>query len=189
MDVFDAIRDRRSIKPLSMKSDPVDRALLERLFECANWAPSHHHTEPWRFIVFTGESRRALADAVVETMIKDGDPPIPENDPKRTSSNAKFLKPTAVIAIVCNVSTLPKVMEHEEIAATAIAVQNMQLAARAMGLACFWTSGEKAFHPKMARFLGIEPPARCLGFLYVGWPAIPWPTAERKPIAEKVNWR
>ena len=57
MDLFDAIRLRRSIKPEKMKPDPVPRALLDRMLEAANWAPSHGLTEPWRFVVHTGDAR------------------------------------------------------------------------------------------------------------------------------------
>src|ERR1051326_6502439 len=99
----------------------IERGVIERVLEAANWAPSHGQTEPWRFIVFEGEARRALAEAVVETMRGDGE------------------------------------------AAIGSAVQNMPRAARAVGIAGYWTSGKKAFHPKMAEFLGLVPPARCLG--------------------------
>ncbi|MFO0724819.1 MAG: nitroreductase [Myxococcota bacterium] len=188
VDVFDAIRLRRSLKPELLKPDPVDRALLERLLEAANWAPSHGLTEPWRFIVFQGEARRGLLDAVVETMQNPGEGRIPDADPRRTGMAAKMLNAPVCIAIICQASPSPKIVEHEEIASTAMAVENMHLAARALGLGAFWTSGKKAFAPSMAAFLGIEAPARCLGFFYVGWPNVPWPEGARKPWQDKVRW-
>lgn len=200
MDVFEAIAGRRSIKPLDMKPDPVDRRLIERLLQAANWAPSHRHTEPWRFIVFEGESRRALADAVVSTLpqvsspaesskVASGDTAIQAEHPKRAATHAKFLRPPVVIAIICQPSQLPKVIAHEEVASTAIAVQNLHLAAHALGLGGFWTSGNKASHPRMATFLGIEAPAECLGFFYVGWPSVRMPQGKRGPFHDKVVWR
>jgi nitroreductase len=189
MDVFESIRLRRSIKPDKLKPDTVDRALLDRMLEAANWAPSHGLTEPWRFIVFSGDARRDLVEAVVSTMAPDDQPTLAADDPRREKVAKNFLTPPIVIAIICAPSTSPKIIPHEEIASTAMAVQNLQLAARALGLSTYWTSGEKAFHPRMAKFLGIEPPAKCLGFLYVGYPAIAWPEGARKPIADKVEWR
>lgn len=188
MDVFDAIRLRRSIKPQHIKPDPVDRARIERVLEAGNWAPSHGKTEPWRFVVFQGEARRALAEAVVATMAKPGET-IPADDPRRTDTLAKMTQPPVVIAIVVSPSTNPKIVDHEEVISTGIAVQNMALAARAMGLATYWTSGAKAFAPSMQSFLGLTAPARCLGFFYLGWPQIPWPEGERRPALEKVTWR
>lgn len=188
MDLMEVIRSRRSIKPEAMKADPVDRALVEKMLEAARWAPTHGLTEPWRFVVFEGEARGALAEAVLSTMINDGDPPIPEGDARRVSLYDKMLKPPFVVAIVCAPSTSPKIVEHEEIISVGIAVQNMMLVARAAGVATYWTSGKKAFHPKMAEFLGISPPAKCLGFMYIGH-VDSWPEGARKPIAEKVTWR
>ena len=37
------------------------------------------------------------------------------------------------------------------------------------------TSGAVVTHPLVAQLLGLEPPARLLGFLYVGRPAVAWP--------------
>jgi nitroreductase len=189
VDVFEAITARRSIKPESLDPRPVDRGLIERVLEAANWAPSHGLTEPWRFTVFQGEGRRALVDAILETMVEPSAAPIGEDDPRRRSVADKVMRAPVTIAIVCAASTSPKIVEHEELASTAMAVQNLHLAATALGLGGYWTSGKKAFHPAMARFLGIEPPARCLGFFYLGWPSGPAPAGSRRPWQEKVSWR
>jgi nitroreductase len=191
VDVFDAIRRRRSIKPDRMKPDPVEPALLERLFEAANWAPSHGLTEPWRFVVFRrGPARDALFDAVVSTMTAPDEPPIGPDDGRRTALAQKMLRPPVMIALVAAVSTNPKIDAQEELMSTAMAVENLHLAATALGLGVFWTSGKKATDPRMARFLGLEPPHRCLGFLYVGWPEDgAWPEGTRRPVAEKVTWK
>ena len=60
--VFAAILHRRSMGLSRLKPDPVDRKLIERMLEAANWAPSHGDTEPWRFTVFAGEGRETLAE-------------------------------------------------------------------------------------------------------------------------------
>ena len=189
VDVFDAIRLRRSVKPEHMKPDPIDRETLHRLFEAANWAPSHGLTEPWRFIVFTGDSRKELAEAICRTMAEAGQDTLPADDPRRSKIRKKTDTAPVVAAIVCDVSTNPKIVEMEEIESTAMAVQNLHLAARGLGLAGFWSSGKKAFHPKMAEFLGLTPPARCLGFFYIGYPAIPWPEGQRRPVEDKIIWK
>lgn len=78
--------------------------------------------------------------------------------------------------------------EWEELVALGCAVQNMQLMASALGLASKWSSGAPAIHPHVAEVVGFVPPARLYGFLYVGWPAVPWPQGNRRPLAEKVRW-
>lgn len=189
MDVFDAITQRRSIKPEKLAPRPVERALIEKVLEAANWAPSHGLTEPWRFVVFQGEERRALVDAIMTTMVGPGEPPIPADDPRRTSMEDKMLKVPVTIAIVMSPSTNPKIVPDEELASTAIAVQNLHLAATALGLGGYWTSGKKATHASMQEFLGLTAPARCLGFFYLGWPAAPIPEGTRRPWQDKVTWR
>jgi nitroreductase len=190
MDVLDAIASRRSIKPQHMKPDPIERTTLRSILEAANWAPTHGMTEPWRFIVFTGEARKALVEAVLETMVEPGEAlPVPPADPRRAGLD-KMLVPPVILAIICQPSTNPKIVEDEELISTGIAVQNIHLAARAHGIAGYWTSGKKAFHPRMATFLGLSPPARCLGFFYLGYPAGPWPEGRRgTPIDDKLSWR
>lgn len=190
MDVFEAIRGRRSIRPEHMDpTRPVPRETLEALLEAANWAPSHGHTEPWRFIVFEGEARRALVEAAVSTLVEPGEPAPGPADPRRTKLEEKMLVPPVIVAIICETSASPKIVPHEELASVAIAVQNLHLGAFALGLGGFWTSGRKAFDPRVAAFLGLGERARCLGFFYVGWPTVPWPEGARGPWQEKVEWR
>lgn len=188
MDLFDAIRLRRSVKPEHLKPDPVDPGLIEKLLDAANWAPSHGKTEPWRFTVFTGEGRYDLLEAICRGLAEDGQATLPDDDPRRQKLTLKIS--TAPVAITISVAPdpSPKILDHEELASTAMAVQNMHLAARALGLAGFWSSGAKAFTPQVAELLGLEPPARCLGFFFVGYPKDEWPEGKRRPWQEKVQW-
>jgi nitroreductase len=47
MELEHAIRTRRTHKVFA--PEPVERDVLEELFELARWAPNHHLTDPWRF--------------------------------------------------------------------------------------------------------------------------------------------
>lgn len=189
MDIFDAIEKRRSIKPEHMKPEPVDTKLIERLLEAANWAPSHGLTEPWRFTVFTGDSRLELIEAICRGLAGEGQDTLPEDSPMRKKLTHKLTTCPVTITIGVSPSDKPGIIDHEEHSSVAMAVQNMHLAAQALGLAGFWSSGKKAFSPEVAQFLGLEAPARCLGFFFVGYPAIPWPEGKRRPWQEKVEWR
>lgn len=189
MDVFDAIRLRRSIKPENLKPDAIPSAWIEKILEAANWAPSHKLTEPWRFTVFTGKSRLDLVEAILRGLADPGQATLPPDDPRRLKLTEKFTNAPVSIAIVCAPSEKANVLEHEELCSTAMAVQNMHLAAQSLGLAGFWSSGKKSFSPQVAEELQIEPPAKCLGFFFVGWPAVPWPEGQRRPWQDKVTWR
>lgn len=61
------IRGRRSMFVSQFKeNDPVDDSIIEELLENARWAPTHKLTQPWQFIVYTGEGLKKLGDYTAE---------------------------------------------------------------------------------------------------------------------------
>jgi nitroreductase len=64
MDVIDAIKERKSIR--AFKSDPVKLDLLKKIIEQAQRAPSWANSQPWEFIIVTGEKLKAIQDGFVE---------------------------------------------------------------------------------------------------------------------------
>jgi len=61
--VTEAVQSRRSIR--RFRSDPVDRAVLERLLEKAQLAPSGGNLQPWNAHVLSGPALERLRDAIV----------------------------------------------------------------------------------------------------------------------------
>ena len=57
MDVFDIIKNRRSVMPYQYNDVPIKEDDLFKILEAANWAPTHKKTEPWRFKVFKKTSK------------------------------------------------------------------------------------------------------------------------------------
>ena len=49
MEVFDAIKGRRSVRKYKLK--PIERELIKTLLDAAHWAPSGGNIQPWKFIV------------------------------------------------------------------------------------------------------------------------------------------
>ena len=58
-----ALTSRHSIR--AFLPDPVERADIERILEVAARAPSGTNTQPWKVYVLTGESKKALSDAIL----------------------------------------------------------------------------------------------------------------------------
>ncbi len=59
------VRARRTVR--AYKPDDIDLAAVEQAVEDACWAPSPHHTQPWRYILISSEAeRRKLAQAMGE---------------------------------------------------------------------------------------------------------------------------
>ncbi len=182
-----ALRERRSIKLKHLRPDPVPLDVVGQMLEAANWAPNHGRTEPWRFVVFTGEGRRRLGEAFGEAY-RRSTPPERFDPAGYTAQRDKVWGAPVWIAIGMVPGLNPKIPEFEDTIAVGCAVHNMQLVACAHGLGSQWTSGLTALHPHTAEVVGFEPPTRLLGFLYIGYPAVDWPRGERGPIADKVRW-
>jgi nitroreductase len=185
------IAHRRSIKPIDMDPEKeITDETWQTLIECANWAPSHGHTEPWRFTIFRGDSRLQLADAV-QLAYKLETPEAEFRQEKYEKLRLNILYAHAVIAVWMKRGNEPKVPVMEEIEAVACAVQNMHLAASAAGLGLFWSSPQSAYGESFAEFLQLGSEDKCLGLIYVGWPkeGREWPKSSRKIAMDKVNWR
>jgi nitroreductase len=190
--VSDLIARRRSLGLARLKPDAIDRSIIERMLEAANWAPSNGDTEPWRFTVYTGDSRVALgqafADAYKEEADRDGD----FNETGYQSMRERGVSAPLWISI----GMTPKLnedgsfymSEDEEIMAVACAVQNLHLVATAAGMIGMWHSKGMSTHPSVAKFVGLEAPSRLLGFFWCGYPNVDWPEGERGPVSDKVTW-
>jgi len=182
-----ALKARRSFSLKLVSPEPLDRSFVETLLDASNWAPSHGHTEPWRFTVFMENGRAQLRDAFAQAY-RELTPPEKFSQEGLAAASERVWQAPVWIAIVMQPDLKKPMPEWEEIISTGIAVHNMQLMATSLGLASKWSSGAVATHESVAKFLGVELPARLFGFFYVGYPAGENPRGDRKPLEQKVKW-
>ena len=182
--ISDTIKNRRADFPAQYNDQPISKEEVLTILESANWAPTHKRTEPWRFKVFHGVSQIALGKFISETY-------------KQTTENFseftynKFMdnpvKAGCVIAICMQRDPKESIPEWEEIAATAMAVQNMWLTAHDMGIGAYWASPGVLKY--MDRFIQMEEGEQCLGFFYLGKYDDELPEGTRKTSIEaKTVW-
>jgi nitroreductase len=189
-EVTKIIRGRRSLFLAQFKeNDPVEDALIEEMLENANWAPTHKLTQPWAFTVYTGSGLQKFADLQAslykERAEKAGN--FIEATYQRFLESP--LKASHIIAIKLKRDMKANLPIMEEIAAVAMAVQNMYLTASAHGLAAYWGTGGPTFWPEARPHFGLEGEDMLMGFFYVGKPSIEnWPAGRRTPIQDKVEW-
>ncbi|MEY4602784.1 MAG: hypothetical protein RIT43_76 [Bacteroidota bacterium] len=183
----DLIRSRRTIYPEQFSERQVHREQLEVILNNAQWAPTHGNTQPWRFKVFTEAARQRLSDFLAKTYLE-----ITPIEQQKDAKLAKMLKrpmlASAVIAVCMERQPEEKILEIEEIEAVACAIQNMHLSCTAYGLGGFWSTPKLIYHSKMNEFLGLKEKDKCLGLFYIGYPAIEWPAAHRKPLEYTTEW-
>ena len=181
--IFDLIKKRRSVFPAQYIDKPIAKSDIEQLLEAANWAPTHKKTEPWRFKVLQGESLEKLGLFLSLKYMETETKP-KEFKVKKLIENPK--RAGAIIAICMQRDPLESLPEWEEIAATAMAVQNMWLCCTEMGIGCYWSSPGLIKH--MDEFFEMKEGERCLGFFYMGYYEGEIPEVTRGSIEDKVVW-
>ena len=181
------IQNRRAIPAQFFSGEEVDEDQLKQMLENANWAPNHKQTEPWRFIVFRGKEKDALGGHVLALVLSEFEKGNKVDPGKAEKFKKNVLKAGAVIAIILDRNQEDQLPEWEEIAALAMAVQNMWLTAEALGLAAFWATPK--FTELLDNFLNLDHHQKCLGFFYVGHTPLDYPSPGRGNIDDKVRWK
>lgn len=181
--IIEVIKNRRSIFPKSYIQKPIEKEVLMTLLECANQAPTHKLTQPWRFKVFREGGLMHLADEMVR-LYKEVTPRESFLQKKSDSIREKVMQSGAVIAICMKVTG--KVPEWEDLAAVACSVENIWLASSAMGIGAYWSS--PALISEMNSFLKLKEDQKCIGFFYMGYHNEKEDQGKRRPIKNKVTW-
>ena len=186
-EVNELIRNRRTIYPEQFSDRKVHKEQIELILNNAQWAPTHGNTQPWRFKVFMEDGRQKLADFLGKTYL-ELTPKEQQNDMKLAKMLTRPMKSSVVIAVCMERQVEEKILEIEEIEAVACAIQNMHLSCTAYGLGGFWATPKLIYSPQMNEFLGLGAKDKCLGLFYIGYPAIEWPKAHRKPLEYTTEW-
>ncbi|HEY4745293.1 MAG TPA: nitroreductase family protein [Desulfuromonadaceae bacterium] len=166
MDIFQVIRDRRSIR--KYKDTPVEREKIEQVLDAARLAPSWKNLQCWRFLVLTEADKRAtLLDA------------FPDDNPGK-----KAIAMAPVVIVVC---ADPAESDVENgipyfVADTAIAFEHLCLAAHALGLGTCWMGWYDEARIKSS--LGIPASIRIVGITPLGYPDQEPKPRPRKELAE-----
>ena len=177
------IANRRSIFPIQFSDKEVTDSQLHTLFEAANWAPTHRRTEPWRFKVFRGEKKTDLGRFLVDAYTKTA----PKFSKRKSQAIAQKIELSAAVVLICiKRDEKESVPEWEEIAATAMAVQNLWLTATEMGLGGYWST--PTYVDQINHLIPMEEGERCLGLFYLGTFEGSMPVREPGDWHEKVKW-
>ncbi|MCY4778460.1 nitroreductase [Sphingobacterium sp. UT-1RO-CII-1] len=182
-EILKTIRTRRSVNQNSFTNEPISKEDLLSVLEAANAAPTHKRTQPWRFVVFQNDGLNRLGNEL-SRIYKAITPSEKYNAITEENMGKKATMSTVAIAIIVNYSG--DVPEWEELAATACSVQNIWLAAHAIGLGGYWASPGLINH--LGPFLSLEDNQKCIGIFYMGHHNSEVRDPVRSPIEEKVRW-
>lgn len=182
------ISERRSVFQNDYSGEIVDDSIIEQMLENANWAPTHKLTEPWRFIVFTGEGLKKLATVQAEFYKKytTGDGSFKEE--RYQNLLRKPMLSSHIIVVGMKRDENKSVPEIEEIGAVFCAVQNIYLTATAYRVGCYLSTGGITHFEGAQEVLGFDKEDKLIGFIHVGIPKSAPHPGRRKPVADKVAW-
>ena len=163
----------------------VERTVVEKLLAAAVRAPNHHLTQPWRFVVLAGDARAELGRTWAAGATREG------KDASRIPD--KVLRAPVIVCVLERPHLdNPKVVEVEEHHAVGAAIQNLLLAAHALGLGAMHRTGAPAVLPEVREYLGAAPDELIAGFVYVGYPPTGdagRPLSRRTDATEVTEWR
>lgn len=162
--------------------------MVNQILDNARWAPTHKMTEPWRFVIFSGDGIKTLAKFQSELYktVTQRDGTFKEGNYQKLST--KPLLSSHIIAVLMIRDEKKSVPEVEEIGAVFCAIQNMYLTASAYGLGSYLSTGGVTYFQEAKEFFGLGDLDRLIGFFHLGIPKRTYPPGKRKPLEEVSYW-
>ena len=186
MDIFTAIKGRRSCRRFS--DEPVDEKTIEKIVDAATWAPSPMNAQPWKFYVITDDAVKAKINAEGEKCRAWA---IEQSGWKWLEKyRLDFLQAAPVLIVVVGdpkKTGMDMYMEDGGVAyqhACAAAIQNLQLAAHALGLGTLWFT--MFDRNRLREILDVDPGKVPLALICLGKADDEAPAPPRKDIRKKL---
>jgi len=188
-DFFDVVHRQRACR--SFGADPVDDADVERVLDAATFAPSAENRQPWVFVVVRDERRRAEIGALTRRAWEEGGRAHSEGRLApgllaEVDAGARGGVSSAPVLVVVGGDTRlgdARVLE----ASIFPCVQNLLLAATALGLGSSLTTLPLVFGRELAAAVGLPDEVRAMAVVPLGWPARPLSPPRRQPLADKAH--
>ena len=193
----DLIATRRSIRRYGPEA--ILPQFVDELLRCAVNAPSAHNRQPWRFAVICESDlkvglARAMGERLRADRLRDGDAPdVVEADVGRSIQRIT----TAPVVVMVAATTLdmdvypdPRRREAEYMMAvqsTAMAAQNLLLAAHSAGLAACWMCAPLFCPDTVRAVMALPADWQPQAIITLGVPAAQGKPYSRRPLAEVVR--
>jgi nitroreductase len=161
MELLEGIYSRRSVRHYTDR--PVERGQILDIIKAGSWAPSGLNNQPWRFVVITDKGMRGE----LAKLTKYG----------RILEEA----PAAVAVFIDRGAMYHDVKDHQSMGAC---LQNMLLAAHAMGLGAVWLGEILKNAANVRKLFQLPDELELMAVVAVGHPAKREQVTGRKEIGE-----
>ncbi|MFP5043131.1 nitroreductase [Parasediminibacterium sp. JCM 36343] len=182
----DIIKTRRTTKPSLFNGGKIPDEQIEQLLELADWAPTHTFSEPWRFVVYSGDKVNEFSKQ--HALLYQQFAPVEKfMQGKFDGIIANGEKSSHIIFCIMKRSN-EKIPVIEEIAAASCAIQNILLGATALNIASLWSTGGMVLHPAMKNHFKLDEQDEILGQLFLGYSDEKIEGKRKIPLGEKIAW-
>ena len=184
---LDLVLSRRSVSPRFLVAPTPTPDELALILRAAAAAPDHKNLKPYRFILIPPERRGDLATAFREAKA-ERDPGAPAAEIERAGEKA--YRGAMLLAVVLRiVRDHPRVSVSDQMLAAGAALENMLLAASALGYAGCLRSGNSATSRRVRLALGLPNEEELAAFLMLGTPAKELRPREDAPVDLLSVWK
>src|SRR5436309_12879361 len=196
-DLFEIMQTMRAMRRL--KPDPVPDELIRKILQAGACAPNGGHTQRWRFLVIKDPKikqgvqvyyKRAFDEVIGPRYLKSAPPPgVSREQYNRQHAAVEHLTnhfheaPVWIVACLEEGTAVPT---RGSGASIYPAVQNMLLAARALGLGATLTTRHLLYEKEAEAALGLPSGVRSYAILPIGYPMGKFGPVGRGPLAEIV---
>ncbi len=200
--LWEAMFTQRAIRYWEDK--PVPRALLEKVVLAGSRAPSGSNLQPWVFVVADDDTVRSAIGAALRQIYENAEPLnrlINEgaNSADKTQrlmlkgARAFFsqLEKAPALIVPCLYRLSSPTQDPATLAAGSsiyLAVQNMLLAARSLGLGTVMTTAHAMIEPTLRQALQLPVDAYPVALIPIGYPDANFGPTKRKPLDEILRW-
>lgn len=194
MDFFETVTTLRAIRHL--KSDPIPDDVLRRILDAAICAPSGGNRQGWSFLVIRDTATRArigdlyrecIGELMTVPYYRDASAAPPDNPAAKVVASARHLgehlgeSPVLILACIATDGRNPTLTTGASIYP---AVQNLLLAARALGIGSCLTTIHRFRDQQLKALLGIPPDVETAALIPFGYPLGKFGRPPRRPLNE-----
>lgn len=180
-DVWELFPHQRAVRAFDAR--PVPEEALRRVLEAAIRAPSSQNGMPWQFIVIRDQAQKDALSELYERcfgQVYGGGAPARGQDRQPWSE-----VPALIVALVASPSGRPGMMTGASIYP---AVQNLMLAARALGLGSVLTTLWKREESAIRELLGVPEGYEIAAIVPIGYPSTPMGRSRRPPVEQFIHY-
>jgi nitroreductase len=196
--LFEAIYSQRQIT--RYKPDPVPQEAIEKIIEAATKAPSGGNNQPWAFVVITDRDLISRIGKIYSELWLGARSAQPSPDESPVYRAARYLArhmpevPAMILVCVDHARgsapyTPGRPIERGRYASSIwLAVQNLFLAARALGLGTRLTTTHLSREAEIKEILGIPEQVETVCLIPLGYPRGRFGPTTRRPAAEVTSY-